>query len=261
VARTAPQAQRGRRPGPRLLRVHVHGAGDGLAAPPAGGRGGRAARRGNRHRPLPAPARGAQPRQGDRLSAVCAAGFSGTTRSSCCSASRCASARSWASRRRRCSRACVRRCRTRRDRWRRRGVPMRYCGRDFGDDELARIRVHAAAPGATRRAISRRVCEELGWRKPDGGLKEMSCRVALLRMQHDGLVQLPAPLHRSSNTARTTARTTAAEPGSPPSPSRTRRFSRAPIPSSSRACCATARTASGCRCSSTRTSTASAAST
>jgi len=92
---------------------------------------------------------------------------------------------------------------------------MRYCGRDFGDDELARIRVHAAAPGATRRAISRRVCEELGWRKPDGGLKEMSCRVALLRMQHDGLVQLPAPLHRSSNTARTTPLTTAAEPQPP----------------------------------------------
>lgn len=94
-------------------------------------------------------------------------------------------------------------------------VPRRYCGRDFGSDDLARIRVLAAESGTTRRAISRRVCEELGWRKPDGGLKEMSCRVALLRMQTDGLVRLPAPLHRSSNTTRTTPRTPGAEPQEP----------------------------------------------
>ena len=77
---------------------------------------------------------------------------------------------------------------------------MRYCGREFSDDELACIRRLAAEPGTTRRAISRRACQELGWRKPDGGLKEMSCRVALLRMQVDGLVRLPAPLHRNTST-------------------------------------------------------------
>ncbi len=92
---------------------------------------------------------------------------------------------------------------------------VRYCGRDFDELALARLRALAAEPGTTRRAISQRLCEELDWRKPDGGLKEMSCRVALLRMQADGLVQLPAPLHRSSNAARTTARSAAAEPQSP----------------------------------------------
>ena len=92
---------------------------------------------------------------------------------------------------------------------------MRYCGREFGNDELACIRRLAAEPETTRRAISRRVCEELGWRKPDGGLKEMSCRVALLRMQADGLVRLPAPLHRSSNAARSTPRSPQAEPRAP----------------------------------------------
>lgn len=91
----------------------------------------------------------------------------------------------------------------------------RYCGRDFGEGELARIRALADEPGTTRRALSRRVCEDLGWRKPDGGLKEMSCRVALLRMQADGLVRLPAPLHRSSNAARSTPRTPQAEPQAP----------------------------------------------
>jgi hypothetical protein len=31
------------------------------------------------------------------------------------------------------------------------------------------------------------------WLKPDGGLKDMSCRVAMLRRQGDGLIQLPPP--------------------------------------------------------------------
>lgn len=92
---------------------------------------------------------------------------------------------------------------------------MKYCGRQFDEDELACIRRLAAKPGTTRRAISLRVCEELGWRKLDGGLKEMSCRVALLRMQADGLVQLPAPLHRDSNAVRSTPRTPEAEPRAP----------------------------------------------
>jgi hypothetical protein len=39
------------------------------------------------------------------------------------------------------------------------------------------------------------VCERLNWRRPDGRLKDMSCRVALLRMQADGLIALPAPKH------------------------------------------------------------------
>lgn len=92
---------------------------------------------------------------------------------------------------------------------------MKYCGRVFDEDELTCIRRLAAEPGTTRRAISLRVCEEFGWRKPDGGLKEMSCRVALLRMQTDGLVRLPAPLHRDSNAVRSTPRTPEAEPRAP----------------------------------------------
>lgn len=96
-----------------------------------------------------------------------------------------------------------------------RHAARRYCGRDFDATQLARIRALADEPRTTRRALSRRVCEEFGWRKPDGGLKEMSCRVALLRMQADGLVRLPAALHRSSNAARSTPRTPEAEPQPP----------------------------------------------
>ena len=48
----------------------------------------------------------------------------------------------------------------------------------------------------SRAALSRSVCDILNWRKPDGGLKDMSCRVAMLRMQDDGLIQLPPARHK-----------------------------------------------------------------
>lgn len=71
---------------------------------------------------------------------------------------------------------------------------MRYCGREFSEADIERIRsLMASCPGMHRRALSRRFCEEVGWRKADGQPKEMSCRVALLRMQRDGHILLPAP--------------------------------------------------------------------
>jgi hypothetical protein len=47
--------------------------------------------------------------------------------------------------------------------------------------------------------LARRVCEQLCWINPAGQLKAMSCRVAMLRMEKAGLLQLPKPLHRNSN--------------------------------------------------------------
>jgi len=74
---------------------------------------------------------------------------------------------------------------------------MRYCGRDFTPAELDAIRaLIAAAPGASRAALSHQVCRSLGWAKPDGAPKAMSCRVAMLRMHADGLIPLPPPRHR-----------------------------------------------------------------
>ena len=69
----------------------------------------------------------------------------------------------------------------------------RYCGRDFSDEEQAKIiELIEKNPTKHRADLSREVCRMLSWYKPDGGLKEMSCRVAMLRMQEDGLIQLPA---------------------------------------------------------------------
>jgi len=47
--------------------------------------------------------------------------------------------------------------------------------------------------GRTRAELSRLTCRMLDWYKPDGGLKDMSCRVAMLRMAEDGLITLPPP--------------------------------------------------------------------
>ena len=69
-----------------------------------------------------------------------------------------------------------------------------YCGRDFSATELDHIiQLIADHPEYHRADLSREVCRILQWYKADGGLKEMSCRVAMLRMHADGLIQLPSP--------------------------------------------------------------------
>ena len=70
---------------------------------------------------------------------------------------------------------------------------MRYCGRDFSLEEIDLIRELLTVPKMNRARLSREVCERLGWRRDNGALKDMSCRVALLRMQSNGLISLPPP--------------------------------------------------------------------
>jgi len=93
--------------------------------------------------------------------------------------------------------------------------PLTYSGRQFSEEQLQQVRaLIAASPNSSRTAISRQVCHLLDWRKADGGWKEVSCRVALLRMHEDGWLTLPPPRHRCNNGRRTPARTQAAEPQS-----------------------------------------------
>jgi hypothetical protein len=75
---------------------------------------------------------------------------------------------------------------------------MRYCGREFTGEEMDLID-RLIATGLNRQKLSRMFCEELNWRKPDGGLKEMSCKVAFLKMHRDGHIMLPAPLKPANN--------------------------------------------------------------
>ena len=66
-----------------------------------------------------------------------------------------------------------------------------YCGRPFSPDELQTIRrLIEDNPDANRAQLSRQVCVLFDWLKPNGELKDMTCRVAMLRMQADGLVAL-----------------------------------------------------------------------
>ena len=85
----------------------------------------------------------------------------------------------------------------------------RYSGRVFDGQAIEQIRsLIQAHPGTNRQQLSYRVCEVFDWRKADGSLKDMSCRVALLRMHREGLIELPAPRHKV-NPCRSFARHTA----------------------------------------------------
>ena len=75
---------------------------------------------------------------------------------------------------------------------------LRYCGRDFSQADLEVIS-GLIAVHPTRQAIADAVCEALDWYRPDGRKKDMSARVALLRMDRDGLITLPKPLHGNGN--------------------------------------------------------------
>ncbi len=71
---------------------------------------------------------------------------------------------------------------------------IRYCGREFTANELNLIRsLIKHNPKFNRMRLSKEVCMMLQWLKPDGELKDMSCRVAMLRMEKDGLILLPPP--------------------------------------------------------------------
>ena len=93
---------------------------------------------------------------------------------------------------------------------------VRYCGRLFTAEEIERIRrMIASDPKAYRLQLSRMVCDELSWLRRDGRRKDMSCRVAMLRMERDGLITLPPPQKRNGNGNTRPRLTAASDPQSP----------------------------------------------
>jgi len=89
----------------------------------------------------------------------------------------------------------------------------RYSGKAFEPDDIERIRsLIRENPETSRQQLSYRVCEMFDWRKLNGGLKDMSCRVALLRMHREGRIELPAPRHRVVPCRSFSRRTPQAEP-------------------------------------------------
>ena len=101
-------------------------------------------------------------------------------------------------------------------------MSYRYCGRDFSEDELDLIRnlTTQRNPPLKRTSLSRVLCERIDWRKPNGGLKDMSARVALLRMERDGLIVLPPSQRRSTRVLRPVPSSPETEPPLFPVPDR-----------------------------------------
>jgi len=80
------------------------------------------------------------------------------------------------------------------------GLPTRLCGREFGEDQLAVVReIARGAAGCSRAEIARQVCVALGWIDVRGRSKEMGARVALLRLERTGWVDLPVPRNGNAN--------------------------------------------------------------
>lgn len=69
---------------------------------------------------------------------------------------------------------------------------MLIAGRHFSKEILTRIRSRVESdPALTRTALSREVCTWMKWQGPDGRPKDMSCRVALLKLARRGVILLP----------------------------------------------------------------------
>lgn len=71
---------------------------------------------------------------------------------------------------------------------------MLVCGQEFTEEIVGKIEEFVTAnPDVSRRDLSLRVCDWLDWKSPNGKFQEMSCRVALLKLERRGIVTLPKP--------------------------------------------------------------------
>ena len=78
---------------------------------------------------------------------------------------------------------------------------MQICGRDFTSQEIHWINGQVqTCPDLNRVKLSKQFCQQFDWTMPGGGLKQMSCRVALLRLEKSGLIRLPAVQKKGSRT-------------------------------------------------------------
>jgi len=69
---------------------------------------------------------------------------------------------------------------------------MGHAAPRFTEEIIDRINAEVRGmPGLTRSKLSKMVCEWLQWKGFDGRPKEVSCRIALLKLQRKGLIGLP----------------------------------------------------------------------
>jgi hypothetical protein len=69
---------------------------------------------------------------------------------------------------------------------------FKYRGRTITAEDILYIReLIAAHPAASRRALSKKLCEAWQWQQPNGALRDMVCRGLLLVLERAGQVTLP----------------------------------------------------------------------
>jgi hypothetical protein len=79
-------------------------------------------------------------------------------------------------------------------------VRLTYRGREVTTDDIAFIRTLITDhPEASRRALSKKLCEAWHWVQPNGALRDMVCRGLMLELDRAGLIELPPVRCRPPN--------------------------------------------------------------
>src|SRR5207237_5924727 len=82
----------------------------------------------------------------------------------------------------------------------------RYRGKTIDSEQVAQLReLIAAHPESSRWKLSRQLCEALGWKQPNGALRDVVCRGLLLMLERAGQIELP-PVRRIIRGQRRNAR-------------------------------------------------------
>lgn len=77
---------------------------------------------------------------------------------------------------------------------------LKYRGREVTASDVAFIRaLIAEESGASRRALSKKLCEAWNWVQPNGALRDMVCRGLMLELDRAGLIELPPVRWRPPN--------------------------------------------------------------
>jgi hypothetical protein len=77
---------------------------------------------------------------------------------------------------------------------------LRFRGREITAQDAAFIRsLIARHPGASRYALSKKLCEAWDWRQANGTLRDMVCRSLMLELHRAGHIELPAPRFKPNN--------------------------------------------------------------
>src|SRR5436305_1355521 len=70
---------------------------------------------------------------------------------------------------------------------------LQYRQRVITDSDVAFIRqLLREHPAASRRELSKKLCQAWNWVQPNGALRDMVCRGLMLKLHREGLIELPS---------------------------------------------------------------------